>query len=116
MLYGVLAREGLRFGEAVALRWNDLDLERGSIKLDANKTEDPRAWALDPGVTAALEKFKPTDAKPTDRVFFGLDGDHVADIFRTDLQAVGVARAELFERSKTRLPSGCTTSEPPSLR
>lgn len=50
MVYGILAREGLRKGELMALRWDDLDLERGSVRLDANKTDDPRAWALHPGV------------------------------------------------------------------
>jgi integrase len=55
VLFGFLAREGMREGEAMALRWRDVDLERGAVKLDANKTEDPRAWALSPGVTAALK-------------------------------------------------------------
>ena len=104
LLYGFLAREGLRFGEAVALQWGDVDLERGALKLDQTKTEDARAWSLTPGVPEALAAFKPDDAQPTDRVFFGLDGEHCADIFRADLKAAGIARAELFERSKTRLP------------
>lgn len=58
LLYGFLAREGLRSGEARALRWSDLDLERGVIKLDENKTDDPRAWALDPGVATALALYR----------------------------------------------------------
>jgi len=43
------AREGAREGEAIELRFRDLDLERGGITLDENTTNDPRAWALDPG-------------------------------------------------------------------
>ncbi len=43
LLYGVLAREGLRSNEALTLCWSDLDLERGAIRLDTNKTDDPRA-------------------------------------------------------------------------
>ncbi len=55
VLFGFLDREGMREGEAMALRRRDVDLERGAVKLDENKTDDPRAWALTPGVTAALK-------------------------------------------------------------
>ena len=53
-LFGVLEREGMRREEAADLRWSDVDLARGVVRLDENKTEDPRAWALDAGVAAAL--------------------------------------------------------------
>ncbi len=57
VLYGFLAREGMRSAsEALSLTWADLDLERGAIRLDTNKTDDPRAWTLDAGVVAALAK------------------------------------------------------------
>jgi integrase len=29
--------------EALAMRWSDLDLERGAARLDKNRTDDPRA-------------------------------------------------------------------------
>jgi len=32
------------------VKWTDLDLERGAVRLDKNKTDDPRAWALAPDV------------------------------------------------------------------
>jgi integrase len=54
VLYGLLSREGMRKGEARALRWRDVDLERGAVALDENKTDDPRAWALAPDVAAVL--------------------------------------------------------------
>jgi integrase len=54
LLYGVLVREGMRTSEALRLSWQELDLVRGHVRLDTNKTKDPRAWALDPGVVAAL--------------------------------------------------------------
>jgi integrase len=54
MLWGVLDREGMRASEVRALTWADLDLKRGMVKLDRNKTDDPRSWALDAGVHAAL--------------------------------------------------------------
>ena len=41
-------------GELAALRFRDLDLDRGYIALDENKTDDPRGWALDPHVASAL--------------------------------------------------------------
>jgi integrase len=44
----------MRKEEALALTWSDVDLERGAVRLDENKTDDPRAWALDPSVTKAL--------------------------------------------------------------
>ncbi|MDD9941079.1 MAG: site-specific integrase [Myxococcales bacterium] len=61
VLWGFLAREGMRKGEAMSLTWSALDLIRGAVRLDKNKTDDPRAWALDPGVTAALRAFKARD-------------------------------------------------------
>ncbi len=54
LLFGFLDREGMRSSEARGLTWSDLDLTRGTVTLDENKTDDPRAWALTPGVTAAL--------------------------------------------------------------
>jgi integrase len=104
VLYGFLAREGLRLGEALALRWADLDLERGTVNLDKNKTDDPRFWVLAPGVAAALRRFKAEGVKPTAAVFAGIDEPHMADCFRNDLGAAGVTRAELFDRTPTRLP------------
>jgi integrase len=57
VFYGFLHREGLRRSEAARLTWRDFDLERGSVTLDENKTDDPRAWALSPGVAAALRAW-----------------------------------------------------------
>jgi len=58
IMYGILAREGMRSGELSRLTFADLDLERGAVKLDENKTDDPRAWALDPGVALAVKLWK----------------------------------------------------------
>jgi hypothetical protein len=57
LLWGFLAREGMRSSEAIQLRWGDVDLKDGSVVLDENKSDDPRSWALDPGVLAALAAF-----------------------------------------------------------
>ena len=43
MLWGFLAREGCRVSEAIQLRVElDVDLVRGAVKLDVNKTDDAR--------------------------------------------------------------------------
>lgn len=111
LIFGVLAREGMREGELAALRWRDVNLEVGAVNLDQNKTDDPRTWALNPGVARALktwkERYRP-DAEPDD--FVVGEGQrpvstfNMAEYFRDYLRAAGVTRAELFERSKTRIP------------
>jgi len=102
VLYGFLAREGLRCGEALGMRWKDLDLARGVVRLDANKTDDPRAWMLAPGVATALKRYGEMTAG--DLTFAVLNELRLAEAFRADLKRAGVDRVELFERSKTRQP------------
>jgi integrase len=102
LLYGLLAREGLRKGEALGLRWRDLDLERGMIRLDVNKNDDPRAWAMAPDVVASLKAWRALH--PTrDTVFILSQRDRIAGALRRHLELAGVQRPELFENSKTRL-------------
>jgi hypothetical protein len=67
--YGILAHEGMRASELERLKWRDVDLEKGRVKLDENKTADPRSWALDPSVTRALTWWK--------KRLSGEDGDFV---------------------------------------
>jgi integrase len=106
LLYGFLCREGMRSGEALSLTWSDLDLDHGAVRLDENKTDDARAWALDAGVVRALawwRKRVPHEAK--DPVFPGIsNAGHLADGFRAHLELAGVKRPELYERSKARRP------------
>ena len=109
LLYGVLAREGMRAGEATDLAWREIDLERGLVRLDANKTDEPRAWALDQNVTLALRQWRDRQAGPglEAPVFASSKGTRLklrADDFRDHLARAGVSRPELFERSKTRHP------------
>ena len=102
VLYGLLAREGLRKGEALALRWRDLDLQRGMLRLDINKTDDPRAWALGADVVAALKAWRVLH--PTrEAVFLLTQRDRIAGALRRHLGLAGIDRPELFENSKTRL-------------
>jgi integrase len=103
VLWGVLAREGARSGEAVALQVGiEVDLLRGVCSLDKNKTDDPRAWALDPDVTEALRRHvAERGAKRGDALFLDEGGhpfenDKLAERLRDDLRLAGVDRPELF--------------------
>lgn len=111
ILYGFLDREGPRASEAADLQWRDLDLVRGVVTLDENKTDDPRAWALDPGVVRALAAWKKTrgEVAASDPVFIQQNGarvnvDRGAERFRAHLEVAGVTRPELFETSSARRP------------
>jgi integrase len=107
VLYGFMAREGCRKSEALNLVWSDLDLKRGVIRLDHNKTDDPRAWALDPSTLEALVAWRKLRGNPSDdESVFGhiLDAGHLASAFREHLKIAGVTRAELFEESDVRQP------------
>ncbi len=111
LAYGILAREGMRASELASLKWRDVDLKHGRIRLDKNKTDDPRAWALSPDVARTLNWWrKRTKAEDGDLVL-GLEladatkwlrGKHDED--PGDLRTAGVTRAELFERSTSRQP------------
>jgi integrase len=107
LLYGFLAREGMRRDEALSLTFDDVDLKRGVVTLDVNKTDDPRAWALDPGVVNALVAWKKvaggkavfvskTGEKPADQA-------KLAETFRAHLQLAKVARPELFKSTDARM-------------
>ncbi len=107
LFFGVLAREGLRRGELAALRWRDLDLTRGIISLDKNKTDDPRAWALDAAVARALAAWHVLQGEPEAGELVFPDGGgayHLAGQLRDDAHTAKLTRPQLFERSATRLP------------
>ncbi|WP_434044048.1 MULTISPECIES: tyrosine-type recombinase/integrase [Sorangium] len=105
--YGFLIREGMRADEAGQLEWSDVDLDRGAVVLDENKTDDPRAWALSPDVVRALRKWRELCPDQV-RVFVGkwgnaLPGHNGAKNFRDHLRRAGIARSELFETTEARL-------------
>lgn len=104
--YGFLNREGMRASEAARLEWSDVDLARGAVTLDTNKTDEPRAWALGLDVVRALvawRKLREAQGDHDPRVF-PRSFDHAADRFRAHLEAAKVERKELFERSTSRRP------------
>ena len=84
------------------MRWGDFDLERGAVRLDRNKTDDARRWALSAGVAAALSFFKLDD--PTALVFpQPADPLSLADQLRGRLQEAGITRTELFKATPERM-------------
>lgn len=101
--YGFLAREGNRKSEGQAMAF---DLKRGAVSLDRNKTDDARAWTLDPGVADALRAivklYGEDEIAATTNTMAELRGDEL----RADLEAAGVTRRELFEDSDVRDPFG----------
>lgn len=103
MLYGFLTREGMRLSEVLALTWADIDLARGAVNLDENKTDDPRAWALDASVVEALRWWKSTGWSPFGP-FKSISARHMADKLREDLRAADVDREALFKLTDKRRP------------
>jgi integrase len=100
--YGFLAREGMRLSEALLSDWDCFDLERGAVRLDENKTDDPRSWALAPSVVAALRRWK--EMRHGLGPFEGVADLHAAVRFRAHLDLAGVTRPELFLRTDARRP------------
>jgi integrase len=109
LLWGFLAREGCRSGEAVGMRLgHELNLDRGVCSLDRNKTDDARAWALNAGVVRALKRYAELRGlQKGDRVFSDetgamLENDKLAEKVRDHLLAAGVDRAELHTAGENR--------------
>jgi integrase len=107
--YGFLMREGMRTDEMAGLRWREVDLERGRVNLDENKTDDPRDWDLHPDTVEGLRRWKHlcgTYTEARDYVFADegvpLNVEHLAEQLRRDLWRVGVRRPQLHERTKGR--------------
>jgi Phage integrase family len=82
------------------------------VRLDRNKTDDPRAWALDAGIAEALRTYKKhfrAEAEPTDLVFQDAQGrPHTkfgaAELLRGHVKAIGLEteRPELSESTAQR--------------
>lgn len=111
LCFGVLSREGLRVSEALNLEWRHLDLEIGVIRLDRNKTDEPRVWALSPDVAEALRRWKRylgRKVTPGRKVLVDANGKKIdryeaARELRACLREAGVDREELFEQTKERI-------------
>jgi len=109
MVFGVYAREGMRRSELLQLTWGSIDLKRGTLDLEKNKTDDPRSWAMDPGVARALSIWREhfaTKVEDRDLVFSEngkmLVEDHLALKLRNALGKAGIDRSQLTEQSAHR--------------
>jgi integrase len=108
LLFGFQSREGMRREEACALEWRSVDLDRGWVYLDRNKTDAPRDWPLDPGVAEALARWRAIN--PRSRYVFGGDApvsaNKLAKVLRKCLPDAGVDRPQLHEPTKERMRAG----------
>lgn len=111
LFFGILSREGLRTSEALRLTWADVDLVRGVLVLDLNKTDEPRSWPLDPSSARALRVWREHFARGKgaselvlrDKAGESVDPYVAASLLRDSLQLAGVDRPQLFESSETRI-------------
>ncbi len=108
LFVGFVAREGMRHDEAERLTWSDI--ERGIVRLNENKTDDKRAWALRPGVARALEAWREISPRSADSdlVFVSEDGSPLrlrTDVYRSMLKASGIEREDLFTETTSTKPT-----------
>ena len=110
LFFGIARREGFRTEEEAALRLSEVDLKLGAVRLDENKTDSPRAWALSPDVAEALRRWcedhRP-DVEDEEHVLLDESGHRIdvgklAAQQRADLKASDVARPELHEDGPNR--------------
>jgi integrase len=117
-LLATLTFAGLRIGEALSLRWRDVDLARGTITVRAAKTDaGVRVVNILPVLSDELHDYRAhTDAPGGALVFGTATGRHqgATNVRRRVLaKAVVQANAKLAEQDRERLPDGLT---PHSLR
>jgi integrase len=107
MLYGVLAREGMRVGEALSLVWGNLD-DQGVLSVWQHKTAKLQAWVPEASTLRALRLYREhwcPDATRADRIFAPTQWTtRNAYGFRRWLRVAGLheRRPELFEHGSKR--------------
>ncbi len=89
-----LCYTGMRLGEALGLRWNDVRLQDGFAYVPDTKNNEPRAVFLPPVAVAALANLPRSDDRG--RPFRSAKGGHLYSLLRTAAFKAGV---ELPERS-----------------
>jgi len=118
-LIATLVFAGPRIGEALEIRWSDVDLAAGTLRIRGTKTDAAvRRLKLLPVLRESLSEWKAAqrDPRPTDRVFATATGEAFsASNIRTRVLAVAVERASdaLAAEGGERMPDGLT---PHSLR
>lgn len=114
VFHGFLDREGARVSEACKLTIETINWSNGIIRLDENKTNEPRSWTLDPGTFEALRRYRALHRRgaANDAALFVDDtgrrrtGRHEADALRNNLERIGLRkeRPELWLLGPTRIP------------
>jgi hypothetical protein len=94
--------------EALGLTFRDVDLERGAVSLDKNKTDEPRTWALGPDVAEALRRWREARSAEPAALLFPVasaeSSDKLAEVLRAHLVTAKVERAELHHAGTNRRP------------
>lgn len=111
LFVGFMSREGMRHDEGASLDWADIDLDRGFVTLEENKTDDPRRWPMNAGCLRALRRWHvlrgaPNGGRP---VFVDGTGQRIRDhgvALRAAYEAAKVDRPALQHGTKTTSPSG----------
>jgi integrase len=96
----LLLNTGLRRGEALGLRWADVEGARLVVRGEGTKTGRSRSVPLNAEAVAVLAAWKPADARPVDLVFPGADGARIASVktaFRRLLADAGITRFRLHD-------------------
>jgi integrase len=112
-ILATLCFSGLRIGEALALRWKDIDLDRGTIQVLASKTQAGlRTVNLLEVLRDELSDYQSLcPADPDGRVFGTSAGreNGATNVRRRILaKAVELANTQLAERDAEPLPEGLT--------
>ena len=117
-LLATLVFAGLRIGEALSLRWRDVDLARGTIAVRQAKTDaGVRTVYIVPALRDELTEYRARLEPPPDALVFGTSSgrQHGATNIRRRVLAKAVEHAnkELATQKQEPLPGGLT---PHSLR
>lgn len=117
-LLATLVFAGLRIGEALSLRWRDVDLARGTITVRAAKTDaGVRVVNILPVLNDELGDYRARIGPPADTLVFGTSTGRrqgATNVRRRVLtKAVEYANAKLAKDDAAPLPGGLT---PHSLR
>lgn len=117
-LCGLQLHEGLRVGEAMSLKWSQIDLEAKIIRLHADKvkTKEHRSWKLGDDTVRAFQAWKnlhphtvfvfeaPRKSDTEPRSALSYDKTKMARKLRNALRIAGVMREELFEKGESLIP------------
>ena len=103
----------MRISDLRNLQWRDVDLPGGLLTLDHNKTDQPRVWKLDDGVTESLRRWSrllsPAACQAGYIIVNPQTGKRIptgkaAARLRRALQVAGITRQALFESTDVQMP------------